>query len=97
MKVIINFPSYTYALTKTHQIALDMDERACVCDLLKVLTQRYGERFIDLLHTSELGHTPIWATVTIDGQEALVDGLATSKVKLKDGAVVVLLGPVGGG
>ena len=39
----------------------------------------------------------IWASIITDGQDVLIDGIAKSEVKLKEGSVVVLLGPVGGG
>jgi len=97
MKVTVKFPSYMRALTKTDQAIIILSENAIMSDLLEVLTERYGGRFIDFLHTSELGDTPIWASVRIDEQDVLVDGLATSNLKLKEGAVIVLLGPVGGG
>lgn len=97
MKVIVKFPPYMRALTKADQTAIDLDEMASLRDLLLALTRQYGERFIDLLHTSELGHTPIWASVIIDGRNFLIDGLAKSDFKLKEGSTVVLLGPVGGG
>lgn len=84
-------------LTKTDQTTFDLDENARLSDLLKLLTARYGGRFTDLLSgTSELSWG-IWASITTDGQAILVDGIAKSKVTLKEGSVVVLLGPVGGG
>ncbi len=97
MNVIVKIPAYMSSLAKTDQVIITLDEKACLSDLLIALTKKYGKRFIDLLHTSELGQTPIWASVTIDGKDLLIDGLAKSKLKLKDGVVITLLGPVGGG
>lgn len=97
MKITVKFTPYISVITKTDQISIDLDESANISDLLKVLSKRYGERFIDLLHTSELGSTDVWASITVDGRSVLVDGISKSEVKLKEGSVVVLLGPVGGG
>ena len=97
IKITVKFPPYMRALTKTDQTTFDLDENARVSDLLKVLTEQYGGRFTDLLNgTSELSWG-IWASIITDGQDVLIDGIAKSEVKLKEGSVVVLLGPVGGG
>jgi len=97
MKVTVKFPPYMSVLTKTDQTTIDLDENARLSDLLKALTERYGGRFTDLLNsTSELSWG-VWASIMVDGRSVLVDGIAESNIKLEEGSVVVLLGPVGGG
>ncbi len=97
MRVLVKFPVYLRALTQADQAVIDVEARGRLSDLLRALTRRYGERFIDLLHTSELGHTPIWASVKTDGEDILIDDVAQSNWQLSEGSEVVLLGPVGGG
>ena len=97
MKVTVKFTPYMSVLTGTNQTAIDLDESAHLSDLLKVLATRYGEGFIDLLYTSELGPIDVWASVIVDGQAVPLPLIPKSDVKLKEGSVAVLMAAVGGG
>ncbi len=97
MKVTVKFTPYLTTLTKTDQIAIDLNESAHLSDLLKELTTRYGEALMDLLYASESDSIDVWASVIVQGQVISLPPVPESDVELKEGSVVVLMAPASGG
>jgi molybdopterin converting factor small subunit len=95
MKVTVKFTEHLREVTKTNQIIIDLDEGSHLSDLLEVLAAQYGQRFIKLVYTSEMGPIDSWASVIVDGQA--MSPTPQLDVQLKEGSVVVLLAAAGGG
>jgi molybdopterin synthase sulfur carrier subunit len=70
-------------------------EKATVDTVLKTLRQRYGERFVEYVHDRETGEVRGFLQFLVNGKSAsTLNGLQT---ELKDGDVLAILPPVGGG
>ena len=97
MKVTVKFTPYLRVQTKTSQTIVDLDEDARVSDLLELLTARYGRGLKDLVYSTEQDSVDVWPVLVVDGQAVPLPPLPESDVKLKEGSVVVLMSPFGGG
>ena len=97
MKVTVKFTPYLRVQTKTSQTVVDVDEDARVSDLLELLTARYGRGLKDLVYSAEQGSGNVWPVLVVDGQAIPLPPVPESDVKLKEGSVVVLMSPFGGG
>jgi molybdopterin synthase sulfur carrier subunit len=70
-------------------------EKVTVDKVLKTLTQRYGNRFVEYVYDSKTGDVRGFLQFLVNGKSTLtLNGLQT---ELHDGDVVAILPPVGGG
>jgi molybdopterin synthase sulfur carrier subunit len=70
-------------------------ERVTVEVVLKTLAQRYGNRFVEYVYDAKTGEVRGFLQFLINGKSAsTMNGLET---ELKDGDVLAILPPVGGG
>ena len=70
-------------------------EKVTVEVALKMLTQRYGNRFVDYVYDAKTGEVRGFLQFLINGKSAsTMNGLET---ELADGDVLAILPPVGGG
>jgi len=97
MKVAVKFTPYLRVQTKTSQTVVDLDEDARVSDLLELLTARYGRGLKDLVYSTEQDSVDVWPGLVVDGQAVPLPPVPESDAKLKEGSVVVLMSPFGGG
>jgi len=97
MKVTVKFTPYLRVQTKTSQTVVDLDEDGRVSDLLELLTARHGRGLKDLVYSTEQDSVDVWPVLVVDGQAVPLPPVPESDVKLKEGSVVVLMSPFGGG
>ena len=81
--------------TREENLRFADDGKVTVCLVLKMLSQQYGTPFIEYVYNRDTG-------VPKDFLQFLVNGNSTStlnglETKLKDGDVLAILPPVGGG
>ena len=98
MKVIVKFSPYISSLTKTKQTVVNIKEGSSLRDLFKVLVNSYGKSVIERIYKPKLGQaepTETIASIIIDRQVILLKN--ESDVKLKEGSIITLITPVGGG
>ena len=70
-------------------------EKVTVDTVLKVLSQRYGKRFVDYVYDGKSGEVRGFLQFLVNGKSATnQNGLQT---ELEDGDVLAILPPVGGG
>ena len=70
-------------------------EKVTVDTVLKTLRQRYGKRFVEYIYDRETGEVRGFLQFLVNGKSAsTLNGLQT---ELKDGDVLAILPPVGGG
>jgi MoaD family protein len=70
-------------------------EKVTVDTVIKMLAQRYGSRFVEYVYDSKSGAVRGFLQFLINGKGAsTMNGLQTS---LRDGDVLAILPPVGGG
>jgi molybdopterin synthase sulfur carrier subunit len=71
------------------------DKKGTVDQVLKMLSHEYGGRFIDYVYEAETGEVKGFLQFLVNGKSASsLNGLQT---ELKDGDVLAILPPVGGG
>lgn len=69
--------------------------RVTVDDVLKTLVRCYGKRFVEYVYDENTGEVKGFLQFLVNGKSATtLDGLQT---ELKDGDVLAILPPVGGG
>jgi molybdopterin synthase sulfur carrier subunit len=70
-------------------------ETATVDSVLEMLRQRFGKRFVDYIYDRKTGEVKSFLQLLVNGKSATtLNGLQT---ELKDGDVLAILPPVGGG
>jgi len=80
---------------KEETLKFPEDEKATVDMILKTLTQRYGKPFVEYVYDRKTGEVRGFLQFLINGKSATtLNGLQT---ELKDGDVLAILPPVGGG
>ena len=71
------------------------DEKVTVDTVLKALSKRYGRAFVDYVYDGKTGQAKGFLQFLVNGAStSTLDGLETA---LKDGDVLAILPPVGGG
>jgi MoaD family protein len=71
------------------------DEKVTVDQVLKMLSHKYGGRFIDYVYEAETDEVKGFLQFLVNGKSTLsLNGLQT---ELNDGDVLAILPPVGGG
>jgi molybdopterin synthase sulfur carrier subunit len=80
---------------KEETLKLPEGKKATVEVVLKMLAQRYGNRFVEYVYDRKTGNVRSFLQFLINGKSATtLNGLQT---ELEDGDVLAILPPVGGG
>ena len=80
---------------KEETLNFPITEKVTINLVLETLAQRYGEPFVKYLYNSDTGEVRGFLQLLINGQSAAtLKGLHT---ELRDGDVLAILPPVGGG
>ena len=80
---------------KEETLKFPENSKVTVDAVLKMLIQRYGERFVEYVYDEKTGKVKGFLQFLINGKSAApLNGLET---ELRDGDVVAILPPVGGG
>ncbi len=80
---------------KEETLKFPEDSTVTVDAVLKTLVQRYGERFVEYVYDEKTGKVKGFLQFLINGKSAATpNGLET---ELRDGDVLAILPPVGGG
>jgi len=76
-------------------LSFQEDERVTIDVVLKALRKTYGKRFVEYVYDAEVGQVRSFLQLLVNGRSAsTMNGLQTM---LKDGDVLAILPPVGGG
>lgn len=76
-------------------MALDNEKKVTVSIVLKMLEEKYGKAFTDYVYESKTGQVKSFLQFLVNGASAsTINGLET---ELKNGDVLAILPPVGGG
>ncbi len=97
MKVSVRFFTSLRELTAKKEESLEFpdDEKVTVDSVLQKLSREHGKRFVDYVFDSETGEVKGFLQFLVNGKSAAsLSGLQT---ELKDGDVLAILPPVGGG
>lgn len=97
MKISVRFFTSLREITGEKEETLEFsdDEKVTVEGALQMLSHKYGERFIDYVYDAQTSEVKGFLQFLINGQSAsTMKGLHTP---LKDGDVLAILPPVGGG
>jgi molybdopterin synthase sulfur carrier subunit len=80
---------------KEETLAFSEGSKVTVDAVLKALAQRYGKSFVDYLYDEKTGEVKGFLQFLVNGKSVVaLNGLQT---ELKDGDVLAILPPVGGG
>jgi molybdopterin synthase sulfur carrier subunit len=80
---------------KEETLKFPESEKVTVDSVLKTLGQRYGKRFVQYVYDEKTGEVKGFLQFLVNGKSATtLNGLQT---ELKDGDVLAILPPVGGG
>lgn len=97
MKVSVRFFTSLREITNRREETLEFsnDKKITINTVLQTLSERYGKDFIDYVYDSNTGEVKGFLQFLVNGKSASTqNGLQT---ELKDGAVLAILPPVGGG
>ncbi len=70
-------------------------EKVTVDSVLEVLSQRYGKRFVEYVYDGDTGQVRGFLQFLVNGKSAST--MNALQTELKDGDVLAILPPVGGG
>jgi len=94
MKVEVKFFTSLREITGKKVEEIQLDHAITVKELLTLLSDKYGERFREYLYTRE-GQVQGFLSFLLNGKNInALDGFDT---ELKDGDVLAIIPPVGGG
>jgi molybdopterin synthase sulfur carrier subunit len=97
LKVSVRFFTSLRELTGKKEETLEFsdDKTVMVDNVLKILSQRHGKCFVEYVYDAKTSEVRGFLQFLINGQSAsTIEGLQT---ELKDGDVLAILPPVGGG
>jgi molybdopterin synthase sulfur carrier subunit len=97
LKVSVRFFTSLREITgkKEEMLEFSDDEKVTVNLVLQTLSREHGRRFVDYVYDAKTGEVKGFLQFLINGQSAsTMRGLQT---ELKDGDVLAILPPVGGG
>ena len=97
LKVSVRFFTSLREITgkKEEKLEFPTNEKVTVDKVLKTLSQQYGKRFVDYVYDSKTHEAKGFLQFLVNGTSAsTMNGLQT---ELKDGDVLAILPPVGGG
>ena len=94
MRVKIRFFTTLREITGKREDTADLPDGTTVGDLLSFLSTRYGREFANYLYDEKTGvHS--YLQILVNGNS--VTTLQDSKTELKDGDILAIIPPVGGG
>ena len=97
LKVSVRFFTNLREITekREHTLKFPDNETVTVNVILKKLAERYGKSFVEYVYDSKTGEVKGFLQFLVNGRSASpLNGLNT---KLKDGDVLAIIPPVGGG
>lgn len=94
MRVVVKFFSTLREIVDKKEIHIEMPNEATVEDLLKKLSEKYGEDFREYVY-EKTGNIRPYLHLLIDGQS--ITQLQGIKTKLHDNCALAIFPPVGGG
>ena len=97
MKISVRFFTSLREIVKKKEETIEFSdgEDVTVDKVLKKLSERYGKHFTDYVYSADSGEIKGFLQFLINGKNASsLNGLQT---KIKDGDVLAILPPVGGG
>ncbi len=80
---------------KEETLTFANDEKITVDSVLKTLAQKYGKPFIEYVYNGKIGQTKNFLQFLVNGTSTST--LNETETELKDGDVLAILPPVGGG
>jgi len=93
-KVRVKFFTTLREITEKKEEQIEFSKAATVESLLKYLSRKYGDEFIDYVY-DELGSVRGYLHLLVNGQSTTA--LRGLRTRLKEGDQVAILPPVGGG
>ncbi|MBS7658799.1 MoaD/ThiS family protein [Candidatus Bathyarchaeota archaeon] len=93
MKVKVKYFAIFREITNKRDEELELQEGATVKDLLKILSDKYGKKFKDLVFNGEIVSDRV--LMLVDGVN--IYSLNNLETKLNENSTFVILPPVGGG
>ena len=93
MEVTVRFFTVLRELTGYKEIKVELEEKASLQELLSKLSARFGEKFTG--YVFEKGNVKSHLQLLINGENS--KSLKGLKSELREGYVVAILPPVGGG
>jgi len=97
LKISVRFFTSLREITgkKEEAIEFSNDAKVTVDKILQVLSREYDKQFVDYIHDSETGEVRGFLQFLVNGKSSTnLKGLQT---ELKEGDVLAILPPVGGG
>jgi len=97
LKISVRFFTSLREITRKKEETLEFsnDAKVTVDKVLQVLSREYGKQFVDYIHDSETGEVRGFLQFLVNGKSSTnLKGLQT---ELKEGDVLAILPPVGGG
>jgi molybdopterin synthase sulfur carrier subunit len=94
MNIKIKFFTSLREITGKKTISLQLKNMISVEELISLLVKRYGKKFKEYVYTNQ-GNIQDFLSFLINGKN--INNLQSFSTLLKDGDVVAILPPVGGG
>ncbi len=95
LKIKVQYFAVVRELANKREDDLDVRDGSTVLDILRILAQRYGEKFRDYVFDTKTGAPRSYLQFLVNGDSiSNLNGLSTP---LTDGSALVLIPPVGGG
>ena len=95
MLVTVRFFASLSRMTGASALEVEMDEGAGLMELMALLSDRFGPRFVAALYAEESGPVEPYISVVVDGRAVLLS--EGSPVALHSGSTVAFVPPLGGG
>lgn len=97
MQVSVRFFTVLREITgkKEDTLTFSEDETATVSAALKKLASRYGRSFVEYVYSGEAGEVKGFLQFLVNGRS--VSSFEELDTKLKDGDVLAIIPPIGGG
>ncbi len=94
MKLVIKFFTSLREITGKKEEELEFSGIITVKELLTLLSERYGRHFLDYLYDKK-GNVQTYIQILVNGRG--IEASQGLETKLKDGDIIAIFPPVGGG
>jgi len=95
LKVVVKYFASVREIAGKREESIEVEDGCTVGDMLKVLSNRYGAKFVEYVFDEKTGAPRDHLQFLIDGKSAT--SLQGLKTKLTNGCQFVVIPPVGGG